>query len=120
MDATVTDAAAARMSKTAVACSATPGQCNLATTPTVAKLQAGYALPTLASGQFYEITVAANVTATTGSVSNTTTLHTTTCRDCSSDVSSTDPDTVNERADLQISKDDGVTSVNAGGSTTYT
>ncbi|MCD0175060.1 DUF11 domain-containing protein [Deinococcus sp. 14RED07] len=54
-------------------CSGTPGQCTSGTTPTTAQLQAGYALPTLNSGQFYELTLTTNVTAT-GSVSNVATI----------------------------------------------
>jgi hypothetical protein len=57
------DPAVAGLSVTAVACSPTPGQC--VTAPTPLQLQSGtFALPTLSQGQFYEITVAANVTAT--------------------------------------------------------
>src|SRR5665647_2939382 len=69
-EAILSDVAAAGLSKTAVACSGTPGQC--VTAPTVVELQSGtFALPALASGQTYQITVAANVTAISGSVSNT-------------------------------------------------
>lgn len=61
----LSDAAVTGLNVTAVACSATPGQCTAPTTPTIAQLQAGnYALPTLANGQFYEIVVTATVTAT--------------------------------------------------------
>ncbi len=58
------DPAATGLIKTAVACSPTPGQCTAGTTPTVAQLESGYALPTLANGQFYEIVVTATVMAT--------------------------------------------------------
>src|SRR5205814_633772 len=69
----LSDPAATGLSKTAVACSGTPGQCSAA--PTVAQLEGGsFALPALASGQFYELTVTVNVTATSGSVTNTTTV----------------------------------------------
>ncbi|MDP4029483.1 MAG: IPTL-CTERM sorting domain-containing protein [Gallionella sp.] len=65
----LSDVAALGLSKTLVACSGTPGQC--VTAPTVAELESGtFALPALASGQTYQITVAANVTALGGSVSN--------------------------------------------------
>src|SRR5439155_1423769 len=70
----LTDAAAAGLTKTAVACSGTPGQCTAGTTPTIAQLQAGYALPALANGATYQITVTASVTATSGSVTNTATI----------------------------------------------
>src|SRR3989442_738381 len=67
------DPSAAGLTKTAVACSMTPGQC--ATALTVAQLEGGaLALPALASGQFYEIVVTATVTATSGTVTNTATV----------------------------------------------
>jgi Domain of unknown function DUF11 len=57
------DVVAAGLNKTAIACSATPGQC--VTPPTIAQLESGsFILPTLGVGQFYEITVTATVTAT--------------------------------------------------------
>jgi hypothetical protein len=57
------DPAVAGLSVTAVACSPTPGQC--VTAPTLVQLQSGtFALPALSQGQFYEITIAATVTAT--------------------------------------------------------
>lgn len=62
--AVLSDPAAAGLTKIQVACSPTPGQCTAGTTPTVAQLESGYALPTLANGQFYEIVVTATVTAT--------------------------------------------------------
>ncbi|WP_129588362.1 prealbumin-like fold domain-containing protein [Solilutibacter silvestris] len=59
--ATITDPVASHLTKTAVACSATPGQCIAA--PTILQLESagGYALPALAAGQFYEISVTCNV-----------------------------------------------------------
>jgi len=68
--ATLADAAATGLSKTGVTCSAAPGQCVSA--PSVVQLESGtFALPALTSGQFYEISVAANVTALSGAnVSN--------------------------------------------------
>lgn len=56
-----TDPAVTGLTKTAIACSATPGQCTAGTTPTIAQLQSGYALPALAAGQFYEIRVTCTV-----------------------------------------------------------
>jgi hypothetical protein len=57
------DIAAAGLTKTAITCSATPGQC--VTPPTILQLESGtFILPTLTNGQFYEITVTATVTAT--------------------------------------------------------
>ncbi|GGS33434.1 GEVED domain-containing protein [Deinococcus knuensis] len=67
------DAAVSGLTVLNLTCSGTPGQCTSGTTPTTAQLQAGYALPTLNSGQFYELTLTTNVTAT-GSVSNVATI----------------------------------------------
>src|SRR5204863_299163 len=119
--AVLTDAAATGLAKTGVSCSAAVGnQCSSA--PTIAQLQAGFALPALTSGQFFEITVGASVSATTGSVSNTATIAAPsgTTDPTAGNNSATDTDTVTEVADLAITKTDGVGSVNAGGSTTYT
>ncbi|MBS0214809.1 MAG: hypothetical protein JSR50_03535 [Proteobacteria bacterium] len=59
--AVLSDPAVTGLTKTAIACSATPGQCTGGTTPSITQLQAGYALPALAAGQFYEITVTCTV-----------------------------------------------------------
>src|SRR5207237_938979 len=69
------DPAAANLTKGTIACSPTPGQCTAGTTPTAAQLEsgAGFPLPALASGQFYEIRITVSVTATSGSVANTAT-----------------------------------------------
>src|SRR4029078_1364699 len=117
------DAVAAGLSKTTVACSAAVGNpCPSA--PTAAQLASGggFALPALASGQFFEITVSANVTATSGSVTNTATIAAPsgTTDPTSGNNSASDTDTVTPVADLTITKTDGVTSVTAGTSTTYT
>ncbi|MFT3893328.1 MAG: SdrD B-like domain-containing protein [Anaerolineales bacterium] len=67
----LSDPLVAGLTKTAVACSATPGQCTVPTTPSVAQLESGtFALPVLGSGEFYEITVTADLTATSGTVAN--------------------------------------------------
>lgn len=67
------DAPPTGMTFGAVACSTASG--NVCTTaPTPAQLSSGFALPTLASGAFYEITVAASTTLTSGSVANTATV----------------------------------------------
>lgn len=67
------DAPPTGMTFGAVACSTASG--NVCTTaPTPAQLSSGFALPTLASGAFYEITVAAEITLTSGSVANTATV----------------------------------------------
>ena len=74
MGAILADPAVAGLTKTAVACSATPGAC--VTAPTVVQLEAGtFALPALALGGFFELVVTANVTAAAGgSVANTATV----------------------------------------------
>ncbi|WP_339097435.1 hypothetical protein WDJ50_16550 [Deinococcus sp. VB142] len=67
------DAPPSGMTFGAVACSTAFG--NVCTTaPTPAQVSSGVALPTLASGAFYEITVAASTTLTSGSVANTATV----------------------------------------------
>jgi uncharacterized repeat protein (TIGR01451 family) len=118
------DPAVSGLSKTAAACSSTPGQC--VSPPSVAQLEGGsFALPALASGATYEIAVSADVTASSGSVSNSTTVTApagTTDPNPGND-SATDTDTVIAApaiADLAITKSDGVASVSPGGSTTYT
>jgi len=61
------------LSKTAVACSGTPGKC--VTAPSIAQLEGGsFALPALAKDDTYQITVTATVTATSGQVSNVATI----------------------------------------------
>lgn len=70
----LTDAAVSSMVKTGVSCAASAGQCTAGTTPSIAQLEAGYALPTLASGQSYSLTVTATVTAASGSAVNTATI----------------------------------------------
>ena len=115
------DPAVAGLTKTAVACSGTPGQC--ATAPTIAQLEGGaFALPALASGATYQITVTADVTATSGSVANTATIAAPagTTDPNTGNNTATDTDTVTPVADLAITKGNGATSVNAGGTTTYT
>jgi uncharacterized repeat protein (TIGR01451 family) len=70
----LTDPAILGLTISYVACAPTPGQCTAGATPTIAQLQAGYALPALASGQSYRLTVIATVTATSGNVVNTATV----------------------------------------------
>ncbi|MFY8207462.1 MAG: hypothetical protein ACOVKN_10570 [Arenimonas sp.] len=60
----ISDPAVTGLNKTAVACSAAVGN-KYVTAPSVAQLEGGtFALPALAVGEFYEITVTATVTAT--------------------------------------------------------
>jgi uncharacterized repeat protein (TIGR01451 family) len=116
----LTDAAATGLSKTGVVCSASPGQC--VSPPSVAQLEAGtFALPALGNGQFYEISVATNVTAVNGSVANTATISAPAGVSDTNSANNTvsDTDTVTQAADLSITNSDGVSGVNTGGATTY-
>jgi uncharacterized repeat protein (TIGR01451 family) len=109
------------MTKTSVTCSGTPGACS--GTITVASLQSGYALPTIGIGKFYEILVVANITATSGNLTNIATVAVPggTTDPTPANNSAADVDSVlSIVANLGITKSDGVGSVNAGGTTTYT
>lgn len=116
----LSDPAATGLTKTAVGCSPTPGQC--VTPPTIAQLESGsFGLPPLNNGQFYEITVSATVNATNGSVTNTASI---TAPAGYTDAnggnnSASDTDTVNMLADLQITKTDNSTHYVAGATKTY-
>lgn len=119
--ATFSDPVAAGLSKTAVACSGTPGQCT--TAPTVAELEGTtFALPTLASGQFYEVTVSANVIALNGTVTNvaTATVPSGTTDPNPGNNTAQDQDDVTPIADLVVSKTNNETGVTSGATTTYT
>ncbi len=118
------DPAAAGLSKTAVACSVTPGAC--VTAPTVVELESGtFALPLLANGATYQITVTATLTAASGTVTNITTI--------APPAGASDPTPGNNSAsdtdsvivapvvaDLAITKTNGATSLTPGGTTIYT
>lgn len=69
-DSQFADPTVTQLPKTAVSCSAAPGKC--VTPPTIAQLESGsFLLPTLAVGEFYEISVTVNVrSGTADSVSN--------------------------------------------------
>ena len=85
----LTDPAVTGLAKTAVACAPTPGQC--VTAPTIVQLQSGtFALPALASGQTYGLSVTATVSAASGSVTNTATIDV--------PAGTTDPDPTNNSA----------------------
>lgn len=111
------------LTATAVACSTSLlDQCVSA--PNLSDLTgaAGISLPALAEGEFYEITLTVDVTATSGSVTNTVTVAPpagTTDPDNMNNTAS-DENVVNEVADLSISKTDYVNTVLANGTTTYT
>jgi large repetitive protein len=124
-NAVVTDAAVAGLSKTAVTCGTETGgaACSTAGNTTVALLEGtGIIIPTLPSGGSVTLTVAANVTATTGTVNNivSVTPPTGTTDPSGGNNTANDNDPVNPVADLSITKTDSATSVNAGGTSTYT
>jgi uncharacterized repeat protein (TIGR01451 family) len=119
----LTDPASIGLNKTSVACSATPGQC--VTPPTITQLEAGFALPALASGATYQVVVAATVTAASGTVSNTATIAPPigVTDPTPGNNSSTDTDPVTPApisADLGIVKTNNAAALTAGGSTVYT
>ena len=97
------DPAAAGLTKTTVACSGTRASA-LTARPPRAQLESGggFALPTLASGQFFEITVGANVTASSGSVANTATVTAPggTTDNVAGNNTATDTDTVNSTGSI--------------------
>jgi LPXTG-site transpeptidase (sortase) family protein len=116
----LSDPAVAGLTKTAVACSSTPGEC--VTAPNITQLESGsFALPTLANGDFYEITVAATVDAASGSVTNTATV--------ASPAGGNDPDltnntasdidTVTPAADLTVTKTNNTTNGRVTTGTTF-
>ena len=103
------------LAKTAVACAPTPGQC--ATPPSVAELEGGtFALPALASGQTYALSVTADVTAASGSVTNTATI--------AAPTGATDPDAANDSASdtdtVTPAATPGLTLAKTADPTTYT
>ncbi len=117
----LSDPLATGLTKTAVVCSAAPGQCTAP--PTVTQIEGGsFALPALASGQFYEVSITANVTATSGSVTNgaTVTAPAGVTDPTGPNNSVNDTDTVTPVSDLAITKTDGLTSVGSTGTVTYT
>ena len=115
----LSDPAVSGLTKASVACSATPGQC--LTPPSVAQLETGFALPTLINGQFYEITISANVTAISGTITNTGTVTAPVgVNDPNiTNNSAPDSDTVAPKADLQITKTDNSTDYVANAWKTY-
>ena len=118
----LTDAAAPGLSKVAVACSATPGQCTSA--PSAGQLEAGFALPVLASGATYQIVVTANVTAGSGNVTNTATVAPPVgvSDPTPGNNAATDTDSVSSPAlvaDLAIVKTNAGSALVPGGSTVY-
>jgi uncharacterized repeat protein (TIGR01451 family) len=117
----LTDLAATGLTKTAVACSATPGQC--VTPPSIAQLEGGtFALPLLTVGATYQITVTAMVDAVSGTVSNTATVQPPagTTDPNPGNNSSTDTDDVVASADLAVTKIVDNATPNVGANVTFT
>ncbi len=116
----LSDPDVAGLSKTAVTCSAAlNNQC--VTPPTIAQLEGGaFPLPVLTINQFYEITVTANVTASSGNVTNTATINTPagTIDPTSSNDTASDTDAV--LALPTITKAFAVTNLASGGNTNLT
>ncbi|MEH6418984.1 beta strand repeat-containing protein, partial [Pseudomonas sp. CGJS7] len=116
----VTDPAATGLTKTSVSCSVTGGSA-VCPAVTVANFESGVTVATLPSGGQLTFTVNANVTATSGSVTNAVTA---TLPPNTTDPSPTgtvvDTNTVNPRADLVLTKTNGTNNVTAGGTTAYT
>jgi uncharacterized repeat protein (TIGR01451 family) len=120
----VTDAAAAGLTKTAVACAAAGGA-TCPAGPTAAQIESGLAVPALPSGGSVTFTITATVTATGGSVSNVATV--------AAPAGVTDPDAANNTAtdtdtvspappsniDLTITNTNGTVELAPGATTTY-
>ena len=124
-NAVVTDPAVAGLNVTSVTCGSATGlaACPIAANTTVPLLQgAGIVIPTLPAGGSVVFTVNANVTATTGSVTNSATVNPPAGVTDPTPGNNTgiDTDTVNPQADIVVTKTDNQTTVNAGGTTSYT
>ncbi|MCK7593437.1 hypothetical protein M0G41_07120 [Lysobacter sp. CAU 1642] len=126
--ATVSDPAVAGLSKTAVACVDASNGASCPVAPSVADIEAGtLAIPALPTGGSVTLEVTATVSAAAGStVTNTVTVSppsgitdpvpgNNSADDTDSVVAGSQPS-----ADLSISKDNGVSSLSVGGSTSYT
>ncbi len=120
------DPAVANLSVTSVICGAPTGGAVCPTGPntTIVLMQgSGIIVPTLPSGGSVRFTVAATVAAgATGSIANTALVNAPAgvTDPTPANNTATDVDTLTPQADLAITKTDGVTSVTAGGATTYT
>jgi len=112
----------ANLTVSAVGCAAATGgaACPTAGATTVALMQGtGIVIPTLPAGGSVTFTVSG--TAGTGAqIQNTATLDPPVGTTDPSPASASDSDTINPLADLQITKTDGQTSVNAGATLSYT
>jgi uncharacterized repeat protein (TIGR01451 family) len=127
-DSTISDPAASGLQKTSIGtCTSTGGAVcpNAGNAPgelNIANLEAGtVVVPTIPVGGKIMFTITANVTATSGQVTNTfsASAPSGTHETNPGDNSAFDTDSIIV-ADLEVTKDDGVTTVNSGSSTTYT
>lgn len=121
---TVTDPAAAGLTKTAVSCSAAGGAA-CPSSLSIGQFEAGVVIPTLPLNGTVTFTVTATVTATSGSVTNTATVTgpSGAIDPVASNDTASDTDTVTApaaTADLQITKTDGAASSAAGAPIAYT
>lgn len=129
------DISGAGLTPTGVVCSSVSGN-KCTTAPTLASLTSGITIASLASGEFYEVLVTSNVTATSGNVVNTATIElpnfaSSTGASCvtsggitrsydqaTGTCTSTDTDTIAPTTDLAITKT-GTSSVKAGQPVSY-
>ncbi|HPH95894.1 MAG TPA: SdrD B-like domain-containing protein [Anaerolineaceae bacterium] len=121
----LTDTVGAGISATAVICSTNPGNQCVSNPDLATFTSTGIILPALANGEFYEIELSALVTASSGTVVNTAQVEAGSPVDpLSGNNTATETNTVvpagTLMADLQISKSNGLTSLNPGDTTTYT
>ncbi len=119
--ATITDPVAPGLAKTAVSCVPTTGAATCPPGLSVVTLQGGTAIPSFPAGSSLTFTVQANVTATTGTVTNTVTI---TPHDVPGDPdlsnnSASDTDTISEIADVSVVKT-GPATAQSGDDVTYT
>ncbi len=130
------DSSGTGLTATAVACSSASGN-KCTTAPTLASLSSGITIASLASGEFYEILVTSNVTASSGNVTNTATIElpnfaSSTGESCvtsngitrsynqtTGTCTTTDTDSVTPATNLAITKT-GTSSVKAGQPVSYT
>jgi uncharacterized repeat protein (TIGR01451 family) len=94
--ATLDDPSVTGLTKTAVTCS-TVSSNECVTAPSVAGLEAGFALPALADGEFYELTITATLDAVNGTVTNTASV--------AVPAGTTDPDPSNDSDDVDVTVD---------------
>ncbi|PKO00955.1 MAG: hypothetical protein CVU42_02225 [Chloroflexi bacterium HGW-Chloroflexi-4] len=111
------------LSATAVTCTATSSNtCGIELNLSNLTGLGGITLPTLANGAFYEFTLTADVTAISGSIENSisVTTPTGTLDPISSNNAATDTDTITPSANLSMTKEDGLDSVDAYDTVVYT